>query len=261
LNKSTGDTWYKKWFNTQDYLDLYRYRDETDASKIINLLLANIKLNKGAKVLDLACGNGRHSILFAKKGFNVTGIDLSKFLIRKANEQLRNKYSDSRKRLTFEVGNMKNIPHKNEFDLVVNIFTSFGYFEKDADNKKVIKSISDALKSGGWFLLDFLNKEHLLKNIVPFDIKKERKKIIIQIRAIDNGFVEKNILIIKNNSLSDSYSILNRYKEKIRLYSFDEFKLMFSTNTLKIKKVFGNYSGSKYDKRKSERLIILAQKV
>jgi SAM-dependent methyltransferase len=261
LNKRGDDTWYKQWFNTQDYLDLYKHRDDVDASKIINLLFANIKLNKGAKVLDLACGNGRHSVLFAKKGFYVTGIDLSPFLIRKANERFKIEYAGSRKKLSFEIGNMKHISHKNEFDLVVNLFTSFGYFEKDKDNKKVIKSISNALKPGGWFLLDFLSKEHLLGNIVPYDIKKEHGKIIIQIRSIINGFVEKNILIIKNSRSGGSYPLLDRFKEKIRLYSLDDFRSMFKANRLTISKVFGSYAGSKYDKQKSERLIILARKL
>jgi SAM-dependent methyltransferase len=261
LNKSISDSWYKQWFNTQDYLDLYRNRDEVDASKIIRLILDNIKLQKGAEVLDLACGSGRHSVLFAKKGFHVTGIDLSPFLIRKANERLKKEYSGSRRKLKFEVGDMKRIYHKNEFDLVVNVFTSFGYFEKDKNNRKVIRSVANALKPGGWFLIDFLNKRYLHKNIVPFDIKKERGKIIIQIRSITNLFVEKNILIIKNNRSNDSYPVMNRFKEKIRLYSFDDFKLMFTASGLKIKNTFGNYSGAKYNKQKSERLIILARKV
>ncbi len=92
--------WFKEWFNTQEYLDLYKHRDDTDeASKIIKLLFNNISLPKDAKILDLACGNGRHSVLFAKKGFSVTGIDLSKYLISKAEERRKKEYSRYSKRL------------------------------------------------------------------------------------------------------------------------------------------------------------------
>jgi len=260
LKKAEQDKWFRKWFNTQDYLDLYKHRDTKDAAKILKLLFANISIPKGSKVLDLACGSGRHSLLIARKGYNVTGIDLSKYLISKAKEKLKNEYSGCRNRLSFEIGDMRNIKHKNEFELIVNIFSSFGYFEKQSDNVKVIKSISSALKKNGWFLFDFLNRDYLIKHLVPLNIKRENNKILVQVRNITDGFVEKNIFILKNNSARDPYPVLNRYKEIIRLYSLNDFRKMFSAYKLKIIKVFGNYDGAKFVKSKSERLIILAQK-
>jgi SAM-dependent methyltransferase len=261
LKKTEQVNWFTKWFNTQDYLDLYKHRDTKDASKILKLLFRNVTIPKGANVLDLACGNGRHSFLIARKGYNVTGIDLSKYLISRAKEKLKDEYSGSRNRLSFEIGDMRRIGHKNEFELVVNLFTSFGYFEKHSDNMKVIKSISSALKKNGWFLFDFLNTDYLKKHLVPFNIKREKKNIIVQIRNITDGFVEKNIFILKNNNIQGSYPVLKSYKEKIRLYSLKDFRYMFSTNGLKIVKAFGNYDGVKFIKSKSERLIILAQKI
>jgi SAM-dependent methyltransferase len=249
LKRTKQDKWFTKWFSTQDYLDLYKHRDTRDAAKILKLLFSNVSIPKGTKILDLACGNGRHSLLIARKGYNVTGIDLSRYLIGKAKKKLKDEYSGSRDRLSFEIGDMRRIVHKNEFGLVVNIFTSFGYFEKHSDNVKVIKSISAALKKNGWFLFDFLNRDYLVKHIVPFDIKKENKRIIVQLRNIADGFVEKNIFILKND------------KEKIRLYSLIDFRHMFSANKLKIVRVFGNYDGAKFIKSKSERLILLAQKI
>lgn len=259
--KTEQDKWFTKWFNTRDYLDLYKHRDTKDAAKILKLLFSNVSIPKGTKILDLACGSGRHSLLIAGKGYNVTGIDLSQYLIGKAKEKLKDEYSGSRDRLSFEIGDMRRIVHKNEFGLVVNIFTSFGYFEKHSDNVKVIKSISAALKKNGWFLFDFLNKDYLVKHIVPFDIKKENKRIIVQLRNIADGFVEKNIFILKNDNTPGSYPVLKNYKEKIRLYSLIDFRHMFSTNKLKIVRVFGNYDGAKFIKSKSERLILLAQKI
>ena len=261
MNKTEQDKWFTKWFNTQDYLNLYKHRDTKDAVKILKLLFANISIPKGTRVLDLACGNGRHSLLIARKGYNVTGIDLSGYLIGKAKEKLKDEYSGCRNRLSFEIGDMRNIKFKNEFELVVNIFTSFGYFKKHSDNVKVIKSISSALKKNGWFLFDFLNRDYLAKHLVPCNIKRENRNIIVQIRNFADGFVEKNIFILKNNPVPGSYPVLKRYKEKIRLYSLKDFRNMFSVNKLKIVKVFGNYNGEKFISSKSERLIILAQKI
>lgn len=260
MKKTEQDNWFTKWFNTQDYLDLYKHRDTKDAAKILKLLFANVSIPKGTRVLDLACGNGRHSLLIARKGYNVTGIDLSKYLISRAKEKLKDEYSGSRNRLSFEIGDMRSIGHKNEFGLAVNIFTSFGYFEKHSDNVKVIKSISSALKTNGWFLFDFLNIDFLKKHLVPFDVKKENKNIIVQIRNITSGFVVKNIFILKNIRAQSFYPVLKSYKEKIRLYSLKDLRHMFIANSLKIVKVFGNYDGAKFLKSKSERLIILAQK-
>ncbi len=252
--------WFKEWFNTQEYLDLYKHRDDTDAAKIIKLLFNNISLPKDAKILDLACGNGRHSVLFAKKGFSVTGIDLSSYLISKAKERRKKEYLMYSKRLKFEIGDMRHIRHKNEFNLVVNLFSSFGYFDNEKDNFNVLKSIARALVHGGYFLFDFLNAGYLLKNLVPYDVKRESGKTMIQIRSFIDGFVEKNIIIIKNNQSFGKSPIVNRYKEKIRLYSIGDFRKMFAQNGLKILKEFGSYSGSSNNEEKSERLIILAQK-
>jgi SAM-dependent methyltransferase len=253
------DKWFEKWFNTQDYLDLYKHRDARDAKKIVTLILKNLKLPKGSKVLDLACGNGRHSVLFAQKGFDVTGLDLSPLLINQAKSKLNTDYKKYKKHMRFVMGDMRNIPYNHEFDLIVNLFSSFGYFDKDSDNIKVIKSISAALKKGGYFFFDFLNANYLRKHLVPFDVKSGNHNMIIQVREITAGFVKKDIVIIKN-SKNLKYPQIHNFYEKIKLYSLQDFRSFFRKNGLKILKTFGNYRGNKYNTKNSERLIILAQK-
>src|SRR5690349_15974356 len=103
MPKGKADNWFKTWFNTKHYLELYKHRDNKDAKKIVTLISKNISLPKGSKVLDLACGNGRHSILFARKGFNVLGIDLSPYLIGEANKKLRSEYLSHKNKLEFEI--------------------------------------------------------------------------------------------------------------------------------------------------------------
>jgi len=255
-----NDTWFKSWFSSPDYLRLYEHRDTKDAKKLLKLLFGNIKLAKGASVLDLACGNGRHSILFARKGYKTTGLDLSEFLIKQAEKKLTNEYSRFKSNLKFEIKDMRDIKHSGEFDLIVNLFTSFGYFKAAKDNEKVIKGISRALKPNGFFFFDFLNSSYLEKNLVPFDIKKFDNKSAIQIRTIKGGFVTKEIYILSGRKPHHYYPEIYHFTERIRLLPFKDLKAMFEKHNLKIIKTFGDYKGAKFNKTKSRRLIIIAQK-
>lgn len=250
--------WYVSWFNTEDYLDLYRHRDEHDAKKILQLILKHIRLKKDAEILDLACGAGRHSILFAKKGFRVTGIDLSKYLISLAKKKLNGEYRKYRDRLKFEIKDMKHFSKPGKFELAVNLFTSFGYFESNKDNESVIKCVAESLKKGGYFVLDFLNKEYLMRNLRAYSIDKEKKKILIQTRDISGNFVNKNILIVNKQN---SHYVFKTFNERIRLYSLRGFKKMFRKHRLKLFKLFGDYEGNAYDEKTSPRLILISQRV
>lgn len=251
--------WFKKWFGTKEYLEIYDHRNNKDAAKIAGLITRKLKLPKSSKVLDLACGNGRHSVYFAAKGFNVLGIDLSEYLISQAKKKIKGEFSKYKNRLKFEIKDMRNINHSNEFDLVVNLFSSFGYFESDAENFKVIKSISNSLKPKGYFFIDFLNAVYLRKNLVHTNITFRNHNVILQVREIKNNSVCKSIYIIKNNR--NGYSpTLNNYTEMIKLYTLTDFKKVFSKNGLKLLNTYGDYSGRKFDVNKSERLIMLAQK-
>ncbi len=247
-----GTDWYRSWFNTKDYDNLYKHRDSDDARKVVGLLFKNIGLQKGARVLDLACGNGRHSALFAKKGFNTLGIDLAPKMIRQARKTYR------APNLKFELGDMRRIGHRGEFDLVVNLFSSFGYFDKRSENVKVIKSVSASLKKGGYFYFDFLNSHYLEKNLKPFSFQKRGDETIIQLRYIRNKVSIKTILIFKDGRSKGSF---RRFEERVRLFDAEDFNVIFKKYGLRILKRFGNYSGEQFKKTKSERLIILAQKV
>jgi SAM-dependent methyltransferase len=253
------DAWYKKWFNRKEYLELYSHRNKQDAAKIAGLITKTLDLPKGSKVLDLACGNGRHSVYFAKKGFDVLGIDLSQYLINEARKNLKTDYLEWANRLRFEIGDMRRIGHRNEFDLVVNLFSSFGYFEPDSENLKVLNSISLSLKKNGYFFFDFLNESYLRKHLVDYDITKRNRNIVIQVRYIRDDFVNKNIFMVRNKR-NDDYPEINSFHERIRLFSLTEFKKMFRSAGLKIIKTYGDYSGSAFNKKNSPRLIIMAKK-
>jgi len=244
--------WFEEWFSSKLYLELYQHRDVEDARQIINLLQRSIPINTRSKVLDIACGAGRHSLELARRGFEVTGFDLSEFLIGQAKKNLKSA-KEKNLHVKFFIKDMRNFNYKNSFDIAVNIFTSFGYFEDDRENFRVIENVSRSLKKNGYFLFDFLNKSYLEKNIVPFSKNKIGQYVMKQKRRIENGFVKKEILI-------ESKDKVMRFEEKLKLYSVVEFKNTFESYGLVIKKLFGDYYGNKFHESKSQRLIIIAQK-
>lgn len=251
--------WFKKWFNTGDYLELYKHRDSNDAAKIAGLIKEKVKLPKGSMILDVACGNGRHSRIFAKEGYNVKGIDLSPFLINEAKKELKKSSELLKRRMNFEIRDMRKLRYRNSFDMVMNLFSSFGYFEDDSENLKVIKGISASLKKGGYFFFDYLNHEALRKKLVPFDISIRNHNVVLQVRTIKGNSVYKDIAIVKNSRTSRT-PVVSRFSEMIKLYGLKEFKTFFARHGLKIVRTFGDYSGSPFRSSTSDRLIILAVK-
>jgi SAM-dependent methyltransferase len=251
--------WYKKWFNTPEYLELYSHRNSHDARLIASLVYRTLKLPEGSKVLDLACGNGRHSVYFARQDYRVLGMDLSKYLITEARKKLKEEYSQHKHNLSFQIRDMRDIRHKNEFDLVVNLFSSFGYFESDNENWKVIKSVAGSLVEGGYFFFDYLNSDYLRKHLVSYDVKQRNRNTMVQVREIKDNTVVKNIIMIRSKPRAAAPEIL-QYQERIKLYTLEDFERVFEMYGLDILRVFGDYHGGRYRKSSSGRLIILAKK-
>ena len=245
--------WYKEWFSSKFYLKLYRHRNDEDARNLVNLIQRTLPLKKDDRVLDIACGAGRHSLELARRGYKVTGFDLSSYLINEA-RKLCSKAPEKDLHVDFLINDMRNFNFNEKFDLAVNLFTSFGYFEDDKENFRVIKNASDSIKKGAWFVLDFINKEHIIENIVPYSRNKIGDEVLHQRRKIDGDFVVKDIRII-----SGSKEL--KYKEVLKLYSLSELKKAFNSFNLKIIKKYGDYFGNPYNLKESKRIILFAQKL
>ena len=244
--------WYVNWFSSKLYLELYKHRNEDDARNLINLIQRTLPLKKGDKVLDVCCGAGRYSIELARRGFTVTGFDLSKFLIseaKKNSKALPEKFI----KVNFLNKDMRKFDFNKSFDLAANLFTSFGYFSEDEENFLVIKNVSASLKKNGYFVFDFLNGNYLKKNIVPYDKKAFLGKEFTSRRTINGDFVRKEITV-KSGSKKISY------EEVLKLYDINTLKKAFINNRLKVMHSFGDYFGNAYNKEKSQRLILIAQK-
>jgi 2-polyprenyl-3-methyl-5-hydroxy-6-metoxy-1,4-benzoquinol methylase len=241
--------WFEDWFNSKEYLDVYQHRNESDAKLLFELIIKHIEIPIKGKVLDLACGPGRHSLLFARKGFDVTGIDLSENLLRVAESSSRKE----KLKIQFIKADLRNIELTEKFDLVVNLFTSFGFFEKDEDNFSIFRTASDVLKPGGYFVFDFLNSTFVENNLVRESSENKLNEKIIQKRRIEGDRVIKDIIIQYNGTVKTFY-------ESVKLYRWQKLHEVIKENGLAIKNTFGDFTGSDFMEATSPRIIIIAQK-
>ena len=241
-----GNEWFKDWFSTPYYHDLYFERNEEEANTFIRNLIGHLRLNKDARVLDLACGKGRHAIELHKLGLDVIGIDYSNYFITEAKKSEKDN-------LHFYVQDMRQPYWINYFDVVVNLFTSFGYFKTEREHITSLNNIKNALKVGGIFVIDYLNviktEKELIKEMritiknVDYNIKKE---------VTDTHFVKH--INIKDGDKNFDYS------ESVSKFNLNNFNHMLSKVGLEILEIFGNYKLESFDVETSDRLIIIAKK-
>jgi len=241
--------WFKDWFNTQEYLNVYQHRNESDAEEHLKLILENIEIPNGAKILDMACGAGRHAIILARKNFNVTAVDLSENLISISRQSAQNDNLN----INFVQSDIRNFNSNNKFDLVINLFTSFGYFESDEENFSVIKKAYNHLVEGGYFVLDFFNSKFLQQNLIEFSEENLDNAEIHQYRKIKDNRVTKKIVITKDGNLST-------YEESVRMFTKDELVNAIQNIGFDIYKTFGDFLGSEFDNVSSPRLILICKK-
>ena len=235
--------WFVDWFNTSYYHTLYQHRDESEACRFIDNLCAHLKINQGAKILDLACGKGRHAIHLAKKGYQTTGVDLAEESIAKANE-------NAVPNVNFDVHDMRETYIKNGFDYVFNLFTSFGYFEDKNENVEVLKAAGANLNSKGLFVLDFLNVKKVIPNLVPSEAK-ELDGIKFDIKRTYNG---KHI--IKDIIVNDEENELH-FQERVSAFDLIAIQEMTAAAGLQIVDVFGDYDLNEFNAPNSDRLILI----
>ena len=239
--------WYKKWFDSVFYHQLYSNRSEKEATDFIDALMDELMPPANSKMLDLGCGAGRHAKWLAAKGFDVTGLDLAASSIRSAK-----KYEETN--LRFAKHDMRDPFGKNHFDYVFNFFTRFGYFKNDDENHQVIRNIHQALKPGGILVLDYLNVAWCEIRLVAEETK-EIDGIVYHIsRWTDERFFYKKIAI-ENMPAGQS-----EFVEQVAKFDLNDFGHMFERNGLKLEKVFGDYQLNEYDSVTSPRMILLAKK-
>ena len=231
------------WFNSDYYHILYKNRDKKEAEFFINNLIKKLKIKKKSKILDLACGVGRHSFYLNKKGMNVIGIDNSENNIKKA-KKFENKFLKFKKKERTE-------DYGQEFDFIFNLFTSFGYIN-EKHNLNTFKSINNSLINHGILVIDYLNVFKLKEELVEKETKKIGNIIFNIKRSFKDNFIVKKIKIKDNNEIF-------YFEERVMELTKNDFQDYLKKFDFEILDVYGNYNLEKYHKN-SERLIMIIKK-
>jgi SAM-dependent methyltransferase len=237
--------WFSSWFNTKYYHLLYNNRDFKEAEFFIQNLISQLKPKAGDKILDLACGKGRHSIFLANQAYKVLGVDLSEESIAYASQF-------KTENLDFQICDMRYLTYQNEFDYVFNLFTSFGYFDHKEDELKVLMGVFNSLKSNGILVIDYLNVDFVKTTMIANEvIWREDVKFDIS-RRIENGFIYKKIEVTDKD-------FNQTFEEKVRAISLQDFNELAHHSGFEVLQVYGNYNLEKFS-IELPRLILVAQK-
>ena len=238
--------WFKDWFDSPYYHILYKDRNFEEAEQFINNLLTFLKPETNSRFLDLGCGKGRHSVFLNKKKHKVVGLDLSP-------ESITSASTFENTDLQFYVHDMRKVFRVNYFDYVLNLFTSFGYFENNRDDYATINALSKGLKPNGLVVLDFMNATKVISCLRQTETKHSEGIEFKIERNLENGFIVKQICF---SDKGKNYC----YHERVKALVLADFEKYFAANKLKIVHLFGNYNLQEFDKNTSDRLIIIAQK-
>jgi len=235
------NNWFASWFDTPYYHILYKERNYREAQLFMDNLTHYLNLPEKAKVLDLACGKGRHSIYLNQLGFDVIGADLSENSIAIASK-------NSNENLRFQVHDMRE-PFEEKFDAIFNLFTSFGYFENDDDNLKTLIAMKESLSEYGFGVIDFMNVNQVIANLVPEEVKTvEDIDFHIKRYYIDDHIYKE----IDFEDKGESYHFI----EKVRALTLPDFVELMEQAGIYLLEVFGDYKLKKFHKTESERLIL-----
>jgi ubiquinone/menaquinone biosynthesis C-methylase UbiE len=244
MPQERSSDWFKSAFG-ELYPVLYPHRDDESAAREVCNLIRQLQLARGgAQVLDLCCGNGRHAASLAEMGFDVYGLDLSPELLARA---------AARCALCGRLvrGDLRQLPFGARFDLVVNLFTSFGYFSADKDNTRALREMARVLRPGGQLVIDHINSASIARTLVPEDTRRAGDHRITQRRRIAKHRVRKEIRIEWDDGRTA------RIHEDVRLYTPEEMRQLLNTCGLTDVRFYGSFDGAALTPQ-AERMIVRA---
>lgn len=236
--------WFSTWFDSPYYHILYAKRDESEAAKFIASLQQKLNLASGSRVLDAACGKGRHAITLSQLGFSVDAFDLSPTNIEAA------QVFESTDLLFFVHDIREALPLQNEYDAIFNFFTSFGYFDAASDNLLAFQTFAEALRSGGILVMDFFNPSFVLANLVREE-QVLRGGILFSIKRWEaNGFLHKSI------EFTDQGKSFH-FEERVELITKQDFVGYAAQSGLSLVDLMGDYSLAQFDEKTSPRMVFI----
>ena len=219
--------WFEEWFG-EDYLALYPHRDEAEAAQAVRLVASATGYAPGWRVLDVACGAGRHARAFRAAGARCFGVDLSAALLRVARRT-----TDA----PLVRADMRSLPVRpGSMDLTVNLFTSFGYFDRDAEHELALREMVSTVRPRGWFVIDFLNAATVRRDLVPSEhvTLNGRSVEVRRELSADDHHVTKTI------STADG----RRFRERVRLFEPPEIREMLGRTGVAVEHAYGDYAGA-----------------
>ncbi len=242
-----SQNWFEDWFDSPLYYELYAGRNEQDALLLLQAITRFLP-SPPARVLDLACGRGRHALNLAATGYQVTGLDLASSAL----EHARREAASRNLSITFVRGDMRQ-PLPGTYDAVVNLFTSFGYFETPEENALVFKQVAAALRPDGVFIFDFLNAHAVRKSLVPYETGLWSGGRYEIERGIEEPFVLKHVTIHEQNAQT------RHFYEKVHL--LDDLWIVENAASagLVLTAALGDYAGGPFNRDQSARFIGIFQ--
>ncbi len=233
--------WFEEWFG-EDYLRLYPHRDDAEADRAVDLILRMVPFERGWRVLDVACGAGRHARAFQAAGAQCTGVDLSPTLLRLARQVTTTPLVRA---------DMRQLPIRpGSMDLTVNLFTSFGYFDHDAEHTAALDEMISTVRPGGWFVIDFLNPAAVRRQLVPEETLELAGSTVRVSRSVspDGRYVCKSIRADRGRN----------YSERVRLFEPHQMSAMLEAAGVAVRFRFGDYDAEPLTSN-SPRTILVGQ--
>ena len=239
--------WYKEAFS-EIYPIIYAHRDDAEAGSVLDAF-GDI-LSGSEPVLDLACGDGRYLVRALERGWRVWGVDLSEYLLIRSSER-----PAAEGRVC--VGDMRRIPFADgSIGVVLNMFTSFGYFEADLDNLLVLREVARVLRPEGVLLLDYLNAGPAARDLPRRTTRRIAGYTVDERRSLGGGgrFLLKRVKAARDGGEAIAYT------ERLRVYGRKDLTTMLESVGFEVAGVFGDYRRREFDPATSPRLIMLCEK-
>ncbi len=245
--------WYVDFFREGFYYRAWAPAERFQrAEREVDFIVEALGLPAGASVLDLCCGEGRHAVELARRGYRMSGLDLSVFHLGLARQAAKKADVSVR----WHRADMRDIPWDGEFDAVINMFTSFGYLESDEEDFKVLMAVARALKPRGRFLLDTINREMLVRHWEAHDWREGADDtLLLEDRYFDSlaGHQRNRVLSIEPDGTRREREI------DLRMYTLKELADMLSRAGLMVRQTWGGFDGRDYG-LDTLRMIVLSEK-
>ena len=253
-NSNKDKEWFESWFNSPAYHVLYGNRDQTEADHLIEAL-HKTEVKEGDVILDAGCGAGRHVLSWAKKGYCSSGFDLSPESIALAKQSAAEIGLDGH--TTFKVLDLRSLKTERgwmeKFDVVTNLFTSFGYFKTSKEHADVLQGFASCLKVGGKLVFDYINTPYSKSRLVEDEVVS-RGNYTFQIhREFTEGGFKKYIRY--QDAVGDHQVVV----EQVKSWNIEELKMLLSAVGLQVTTNYGDYNLNPYTLY-SPRLILIAEK-